>query len=119
MGWNGLDQGLTQTRVWQDEVVVSLKENEGLDQSGFALTRRGAASPDRRHSLPQAQIEPFHHSRVDRTAASRQYLIDRRFRAEYDPGFDLNKAPSPHGLRGCFENPRDYLPRHLCENGLC
>ena len=39
--------------------MIDLEERQLLAQPLFALTRRGATPPHRRHPLTQAQIEPF------------------------------------------------------------
>jgi hypothetical protein len=49
-------QRQAEARVWQDEIVIHLEQDEGLAQPGVTLTRGGAAPPNRGHSLPQAQI---------------------------------------------------------------
>jgi|RhiMetdeSRZDD1v2_1073273.scaffolds.fasta_scaffold303095_2 hypothetical protein len=82
----------------QHEVVVGLKEPQRLAQSVFALTRRGAASPQRRYLLTQTPIEPLHKGRVDLPAAGSQDLLHRHFRAEHHAVFDLHEAPPSYGF---------------------
>src|SRR5205823_6859503 len=53
IGGLGLREGLAQTAMGQDEIVIHLEEHQLLTQSVFALTRRGAAAPHRRYPLPQ------------------------------------------------------------------
>jgi len=98
MGGNGLSQSLTQAGMGQDEIVIHLEQRQLLAQAVFTLTRRGAAPPDRRHSLTQAQIEPFDKRRIDLPAAGGQDLSHRRLRAEDDAMFDRHDPPPSHSL---------------------
>jgi hypothetical protein len=82
--------------MWQDEIVIDLKEYQLLAQAVFVLTGRGATPPYRRHALTQAQIQPLHKRRVDLPATRGQDLLHRHFRAAYDTVFDLNDAPASH-----------------------
>ena len=73
--------------------MIHLEERQLLAQAVFALTRRGAASPNRRHPLTQTQIEPLYEGGVDLPAAGGQDLLDRPLRAEHDAVLHLDEAP--------------------------
>jgi hypothetical protein len=61
--------------MWQDEIVIDLKQHQLLAQAVFALTGRVATPPYRRHALTQAQIQPV---TVDRRIAPPTAAPERR-----------------------------------------
>ena len=66
-----LGQGLAQTGMGQDEIVIHLEQHQLLAQPLFALTQRSTAPPDRRDPLTQAQIESLDKRRIDLPATGR------------------------------------------------
>ena len=93
VGRHRLDQWLTQTRVGQDKIMIDLEQDERLRQPRFTLARAGATSPNRRHSLAQAQIESFDDRRVDLPTAGGQDRIDLRLGADHHSVDHLDNAP--------------------------
>ena len=94
--------------------MIHLEQRQLLAQAVFALTRRGAAAPNRRAPLTQTQIEPLYEGGVDLPAADGQGLFDRQLRAEYDAVLHLDEAPPSHRFdHWCIEQPRQGHPTRL------
>jgi hypothetical protein len=82
----------------QHEIVIDLEQAQLLAQTVLALARRSAAASNRRHPLPQTQIEAFNAGSIDLPAAGRQHLLDRRFRTKHHAVFDLEEPPPAQGF---------------------
>ena len=58
VGRNRLGQWLAHTPMGQAEVVVAVVQGQLLVQALFALAQGGDASADRRHMLPDIEVDP-------------------------------------------------------------
>ena len=79
----------------QAEVVVAVVQGQLLVQALFALAQGGDASADRRHMLPDGEVEAFHECRVDLPATGCQHLLHGLKRPEDHPVTDAYQAPAP------------------------
>jgi hypothetical protein len=43
----------------QDEIVIDLKQRQLIPQARFALAEGVHPAPDRRHALPEVEVEPL------------------------------------------------------------
>ena len=59
IGGFGDQQGLAQTGVRQDKIVIDLEQRQLIPQTRFALTERIDPAPDRRHALADIEVEPL------------------------------------------------------------
>ena len=75
LGDFGSRQRLAQTGVGQDNIVLDLEQGQLIPQARFARAERVAPTPNRRHALPDVEVEPLHKGGSDRPAVSRQHLL--------------------------------------------
>jgi hypothetical protein len=72
----GDQQRLAQTGVRQHEIVLDVKQGSLLPQTCFALAEGVHPAPDRRHTLPEVEVEALDKSRVDGPAGFAQKVTD-------------------------------------------
>src|SRR5215831_15776142 len=79
----------------QAEIIVGVVQGQLLVQALFALAQGGDASADRRHMLPESEVEAFHECRVDLPATSCQHLLYGLKRPEDHTVTDAYQTPAP------------------------
>src|SRR2546430_11552778 len=80
------------------KIVVDVIEGELLLQAILTLTQRAHPSADRRHMLPDGEVEAFHECRVDLPATGCQHLLHCLAGSEDYTMTDADKAPAPGRL---------------------
>src|SRR6266568_9232086 len=66
-----------------------------MPQTRFALAEGVHPAPDRRHALPDVEVEALDKCRIDGPATSRQDLLDSQPGAEDHPVRDADEASAP------------------------
>ena len=56
----GYQQGLTQTGMGQDKVVIDLEQRQLIPQARFTLIQGVDPAPDRRYPLAEVEVEAFY-----------------------------------------------------------
>src|SRR6266567_6209549 len=69
-----------------------------MPQTRFALTEGVHPAPDRRHALPDVEVEALHKSGIDGPATSRQDLLDSQPGAEDHLVLDADETPPSYRL---------------------
>jgi hypothetical protein len=58
MGGNRLVERLAKAGVGQHEIVIHVEQHQLIPQACFALTQGLDPAPDRRHALPDIEVQP-------------------------------------------------------------
>jgi hypothetical protein len=102
MGGNRLVERLAKAGVGQHDIVIHLAQHQLIPHACFALTQRMDPTPDRRHALPDIEVQPCDKRGIDGPATWRQDLCDGSSGAEHHAVCDADEAPAPgrfHPLR--------------------
>src|SRR6266581_7048458 len=98
----------------QDEIVVDLEQHQLLAQAVLMLAQRVDPTADRRHMLPEVEIEALYESGVDVPALRSQYLINGLQRAKHDAMVHPHQATAANDFNDLrVEQPGPWHPPGL------